>query len=402
MSRLAKLLPRSLQPRLEQLRRDVRTVVADLRGQRAPTWAARSGARYPSATATAIATREVVVTEVIRETADAISMILSDPGGGPLPPVRPGQFFTVLVPVPGEPPLRRAYSASGDCRDLQRVRLTVKRVAKGRASNWLVEHAHAGMHLRVLGPSGEFGVRPRLSEPGSTPRKLVMIAGGSGITPMMAILHTLPELEPQAEFALIYGNRSELDIVFRSELATLAARHGDRLTMVHALEQPGHLGRLDEPTLLTILETLALADRSDCEFLICGPTPMMLAARAALHRRGVSDERIHQENFFQSHPGSRDTRAPIREPIPVTLVLGIREVGLVVQPGQTLLEAGLAAGLAMPYSCAMGGCAACKVQVERGEVAMQEPNCLGVRERSEGFVLACIGSPTCASRIRVN
>jgi ring-1,2-phenylacetyl-CoA epoxidase subunit PaaE len=84
------------------------------------------------------------------------------------------------------------------------------------------------------------------------------------------------------------------------------------------------------------------------------------------------------------------------------VVLRGREVGLVVQPDQTLLEAGLAACLPMSYSCAMGGCAACKVRVEHGEVVMREPNCLGPRERDEGFVLACIGNPTRPSRIRVS
>ncbi|MFV8749840.1 2Fe-2S iron-sulfur cluster-binding protein [Nannocystaceae bacterium ST9] len=400
MSRLAKLVPRSLQPRIDQLRRDVRTLVADLRGERAPTWIGRSGARYP--TSAALATRECEVVELVRETADAISLVLRDASGAEWPRVRPGQFFTVLVPLPGEPALRRAYSASGDCRDRSRVRLTIKRVAEGRASNWLIEHAELGMRLRVLGPSGEFGVEP---DPEAAPRKLIMIAGGSGITPMMAILHTLPELEPRAELALIDGNRSAPDIVFAAELAALAARHADRLTIVHALEQPpegwtGHVGRLDEPTLQAILAELALADDPECEFMICGPAGMMEAARAALHQRGIDDERIHREDFFQPHLRS-DARVQVRDPQPVTLVIDGREIGVVVQPGQTLLEAGLAAGLAMPYSCAMGGCAACKVQLERGEVVMQEPNCLGASERAAGFVLACIGSPTRACRVRV-
>jgi ring-1,2-phenylacetyl-CoA epoxidase subunit PaaE len=402
VSRLAKLVPRSLQPRFEQLRRDVRTVVADLRGEKPPTWSSRSGDRYP--TSASLATRECEVVEVVRETDDAISLILRDAGGAPLPEVRPGQFFTLLVPVPGEPlPLRRAYSASGDCREREHVRVTIKRVAGGRASNWLVDHARAGMRLSVLGPSGEFGVA---SKPELEPRKLVMIAGGSGITPMMAILRTLPATEPNAEIVLIYGNRREVDIVFQAELSRLASELGERLRLVHALEQApegwtGCVGRLDRASLQAILDDLALTDEARREFLLCGPSAMMEAARATLHARGVDDRRIRQETFFQPQLRS-DVRVQVREPQPVTLVLGAREVGLVVQPGQTLLEAGLAAGLAMPYSCAMGGCAACKVRLEHGEVVMREPNCLGPRERADAFVLACIGSPTRPSRIRVS
>lgn len=397
MSRLAKLLPRSLQPRIEQLRRDVRTVLDDLRGQRAPTWLPRSGVRYRNSIA--FAGRQCEVVEVVRETDDALSLILRDAEGGSFPRVRPGQFFTILVPVPNQPvALRRAYSASGDCRECERVRLTIKRVEGGRASNWLVDQACVGLRLGVLGPSGEFGVEP---DPQASPRKLVMIAAGSGVTPMMAILHTLLAVEPEAELALIYGNRREPDIMFRRELAALAERHADRLTLTLALTQPptdwsGPVGRLDESNLPAIFDQLAIVDDPQTEFLLCGPAGMMTAARAALHGRGVADQRIRQESFLQPQQGVQ-----VREPQPITIVIDEREVGVVVQPGQTVLEAGLAAGLAMPYSCTSGGCAACKVTVEHGEVIMQEPNCLGPSDRAAGLVLACIGSPTCPSRIRV-
>lgn len=399
MSRLAKLLPRALQPRLDQIRRDLHSVVADLRGQRAPTWRPSSGARYPSPTP--LATRTCEVVELVHETADAISLILRDPSGAELPALRPGQFFTLLVPMPGERPLRRAYSISSDCRDRSRVRVTIKRVAGGQASNFLVDHARVGMTLELLGPSGEFGVAP---DPEAAPRKLVLIAGGSGITPMAAILHTLPAIEPAAELALVYGNRSESDVVFARELADLRERHAGRLTIVHALEQPpegftGVVGRLDAPTLAGILDALPLAADPTCEFLLCGPAPMLAAANTLLRERGVDSARIREEVFLQPHLRSDAPRS--REAQPITIVSRGRELGLVVQPGQTLLEAGLAAGLDMPYSCTMGGCAACRVELERGAVTMSEPNCLSAGEREAGYVLACIASPTQPCKVRV-
>jgi ferredoxin-NADP reductase len=399
MSRLAQLLPRSLQPRLEQIRRDLRTVVADLRGDRPPSYRPRSThTRYVGATQLATRTGEVV--EVVRETADAISLVLRDASGGEFPPLRPGQFLTLLVPVAGDRPLRRAYSISSDCRDRSRVRVTIKRVAGGRASNYLVDHAQVGMRLELLGPSGEFGVVPDAS----AHRKLVLIAGGSGITPMMAILHTLAELEPHSELVLVVGNRGVDDIVFARELEQLAARHAPRVAIVHALEQPppdwtGVVGRLDAPTLDGILTTLPIAAAPACEFLLCGPAPLLAAAKTLLRERGIPDARVHEEVFLQPH--LRDDQQRTSAPQPLTLVQRERELGLVVQPGQTLLEAGLAAGLAMPYSCTMGGCGACRVQLERGAVVMSEPNCLSEREREAGEVLACIASPTQPCKVRV-
>jgi len=99
---------------------------------------------------------------------------------------------------------------------------------------------------------------------------------------------------------------------------------------------------------------------------------------------------------------------------PVAMQLKLRRLGaaggsqaavsdhaLVVKPGETLLEAGLAAGVAMPFSCAMGGCGACKGRLTQGEVVMSEPNCLSSAERAAGCVLPCIARPTGAVRVEI-
>ncbi|PRP91048.1 3-ketosteroid-9-alpha-hydroxylase reductase subunit [Enhygromyxa salina] len=390
-----KLVPRVLEPRVGQLRRDLRVVLANLRGERAPAWLARDGSRYAGAPA-GLATRELEISEVIRETADAVSLVLRDPSGASLPPIRPGQFFTLLVELDGET-LRRAYSVSSDCSIRDRFSVTIKRVPDGRVSTYLNDHAAPGMRLRALGPSGEFAREPA--------RKLVLIAGGSGVTPMMALLRTLLTREPQRELALIYANRSQADVIFADALARLAVEHGPRLAVLHALEQPppswsGAVGRCTGPTLAGMLDDTPLASDPDSEFLLCGPTPMMDGARELLGARGVAAARIHSESFLAPQLQAK-AAAKVRAPQAVTIVTAQREVGVVVQPGQTLLEAGLAAGLDMPYSCAMGGCAACKVELERGEVIMREPNCLGPTEREAGQVLACVACPSAPCRVRV-
>jgi ferredoxin-NADP reductase len=388
-----------LEPRVVQLRRDLEAVIAKFRGERAPTWLARDGSRYPSdSPAKRLATRELEIVEVVRETDSAVSLILRDANGQPLPIVRPGQFFTLLIETPlgglieheGET-LRRAYSVSSDCRERERVRLTIKRVADGRVSNYLNDEARPGLRLRALGPSGEFGCAP---EPARTqPRKLVLIAGGSGITPMMALMHTLLPSEPSCEIALIYANRSAAQVIFADELRELEAEHAGRLRVQQTLEHP-----CDHPTLGRLLDAEALARAADVEFMLCGPAPMMAIARELLSERGVASTRIHSENFLA--PRLADT-TKLRSPQAITVVIGGREIGVVVQPGQSILEAGLAAGLAMPYSCAMGGCAACKVKLERGAVLMREPNCLAASERASGYVLACVANPTEPCRVRV-
>jgi ferredoxin-NADP reductase len=229
---------------------------------------------------------------------------------------------------------------------------------------------------------------------------------------MMALLRTLLPLERDCEIALIYANRSAKDVIFASALAQLQAEYGPRLT-VHALlehapddgEQwsagQGHwVGRGDVPTLARVLDQLALALDPAAQFLLCGPAPMMAAARELLHARAVPAERVHAENFLAPRLQA-DATAKLRAPQALTIVTPRREYAVVVQPGQTLLEAGLAAGVDMPYSCAMGGCAACKVELVSGEVIQREPNCLAAGERERGQVLACVANPTTACRVRL-
>jgi ring-1,2-phenylacetyl-CoA epoxidase subunit PaaE len=392
---LSRLIPRTFEPRVGQWRRDLLSVLAGLRGERAPAWLPRDGSRYADARVTGLVTRELEVAAFTHETQDAITLSLRDPSGEPLPAIRPGQFFTLLVELDGVS-LRRAYSVSSDCRSRERFDVTIKRVEGGHASSWLHTHATVGMRIRVLGPSGEFA---RVAA-----RKLVLIAGGSGITPMMALLRTALPSEHDREIVLIYANRSPRDVIFAEALGALEAEHHPRLRIHHVLEQPppewsGGVGRADKQTLARMLDAIPLARESDAEFLLCGPAPMMAGARELLHEREIPEARVHSESFVA--PNLRaDAQARLRSQA-LTIVADGRETGLVVAPGQTVLEAGLAAGLALPYSCAMGGCGACKIVLERGEVIMREPNCLGEREREAGLVLACVANPTSPCRLSV-
>jgi ring-1,2-phenylacetyl-CoA epoxidase subunit PaaE len=125
----------------------------------------------------------------------------------------------------------------------------------------------------------------------------------------------------------------------------------------------------------------------------------MAGARELLHEREIPAARVHSESFIAPHLRAEAQAQLHRQTL--TIIAAGRETGLVVEPGQTVLEAGLAVGLALPYSCAMGGCGACKLELERGEVIMREPNCLTERERERGMVLACIANPIHPCRLRV-
>jgi ferredoxin-NADP reductase len=371
-----------------QLGRDLRALGDGLRGvhpsplierpRRAPIAASVAASAERSA-------RALRIEEVRRESADAVSLVLADPTGASLP-CRPGQFFTLLVDVGGER-LRRAYSASWIDPDGTRVAVTIKRVAGGRVSNHLNDTARAGDLLSVLGPSGEFVVADTAG-----PRHLVLIGAGSGITPLVAIARDRAG-EAGSRVSLIYGNRTPAAILFAAELDALAA--SGALTVHHVLEEPGDVaarrGRLDEDALAAELAVLADADGRPAEYFVCGPAPVMDAARAVLVRRGVPPSRIREERF--ASPTSAARSADGRPQLVTVRRPGQAGQPVLVAPGATILDAGLAAGVAMPFSCAMGGCGACAVRLVDGEVDVDEPSCLTADERARGVVLACVARP---------
>jgi ring-1,2-phenylacetyl-CoA epoxidase subunit PaaE len=408
---LATILPRPVAERVDALRRDVRTVTRSLRGEPpvvvTPLRPAPTDERAPRASGAApvaksIEPRALRVLSVIDETADARSFVLEDPRGATLAWVA-GQFVTVLVTIDGVTH-RRAYSISSGIDELPRVRITVKRVANGLVSNHLNDHVRAGDTLTVLGPSGAFTLEEAAASlpDRALPERLWMFAGGSGITPVYALARAALAANPWTRVTLVYANRSEQSVIFRDALDALAREYSHRLEVLSVLEHTPtdvrHVGRLDRAMADRVCDDLALPADALC--FLCGPEPMMDAVRAALLARGVDRARVREERF--SAPQRRaETDAPSQGGHALTILYRGRSVQVRTAPGQTVLEAGLAAGVDMPFSCTMGGCGACKVSLASGSVEMEEPNCLTERERSAGAVLACVGRASADAIVEV-
>jgi len=331
--------------------------------------------------------RDLEVVRVVDETPSARSFVLRDPTGAAIDFV-PGQFLTVEVTIDGTS-LRRAYSISSLAGP--ELVVTVKRVAGGQVSNYLNNQLAVGASLRVFGPSGSF-----MADPSEVGGRLVCIAGGSGITPIMAILRAWVACGKAPEAMLIYGNRSPSEVIFGEQLANLCAT-SENLHVHHVYSEPdagwqGPTGLLDAATLGNVLEELGPIGADDL-VLSCGPAAMMDAVRVCLKARGVLPEQLREELFAKPHLRAQDPPARPSAPATVQIRVGEARQSLEVDGGQTLLEAGLDAGVAMPFSCAMGGCGACRVKLVEGEVHREAPNCLTPEERSQNYVLACIGRP---------
>jgi ring-1,2-phenylacetyl-CoA epoxidase subunit PaaE len=389
-----------------QLGRDARAVFRRVvQGKSLPPVVERpKNLRNLESAVSAFAARHVRVTKVVRETADATSYYFEELDGQEMP-FAAGQFMTVESYV-GTERLRRAYSLAGPAIPGAPRFVTVKRIADGRVSNHLNDQVKEGQLLHVLGPSGHFTLEDAerdLAEAGLGPAKhLVLIAAGSGVTPIRSLLETALETRPELRITLLYGNRSEADVIFRERLVELAGAHADRFTALHVLER-AEGNTLSATSGLLVREVIEAKlegiDAGDAIFFVCGPAPVMDAARDALLDRGVHEARIREERFQNPE---RRTAADLPTDAQLVLVRTTRgEREITVEPGRTILEAGLAGGADLPFSCAMGGCGACRVRLVSGEVSMDEPNCLSSREKSEGYVLACVGRPASACVIEV-
>lgn len=390
-------LPSALRSPYTVLRGDLRMLARELRGERTSPVVPRPARRLDRAPAIVLAPRRLEIAALTKETDEGLSISLREPSGMRLS-FEPGQFLTVHVSIDGVVH-KRAYSLSSTPSDALAT-ITIKRIEGGLVSSYLHRAFASGQlavggALEVLGPSGNF-----LAAPASLPRHLVFFAGGSGITPIASILGTVLSSEPGTRATLVYGNKRERDIFFRDRLEALASAHPDRLRVVHVLEEASPLaarvGRPDAALLEGLLDEHAILQRASgeapAEYFVCGPRPMMDAVRSVLLARGVSPSLIHEERF--QSPGVRRAASSLpTAPVAVTLKKRGQTIALTVAPNQTVLEAALASGVALPFSCSMGGCAACKCTAVEGEMEMEEPNCLTDAERAARQVLTCVGRP---------
>ena len=320
------------------------------------------------------------VKRVVRETSDAVSLVLDVPERcSARYRYQAGQFLTLRVNVDGQD-LRRCYSMSSAPLE-DDLQITVKRDPGGLVSNWLNDTVSEGIEIHAAPPEGRFCLRDTTDE-------IVAFAGGSGITPIMSLVRTAL-VSSSRRIRLLYANRSRDSVIFAEALTRLADEHADRLVVVHHIDDDS--GVVTPPVVESFVAGTGAAD-----FYICGPGPFMDTVEATVLESGIPRERVHLERF-SVEPAPADVTDSSGQTEEVVIELDHTTTTAGYRAGNTLLQTARIAGLRAPSSCETGSCGTCMARIVSGSARMLNNDALDDDEVADGWVLTCQSLPTSRS-----
>jgi ferredoxin-NADP reductase len=323
--------------------------------------------------------QQATVTRIVKETADTRTFVLA-PHEQPFA-YRAGQFCTFRVTVEGEE-LYRSYSMSSAPETDSELMTTVKRVAGGRVSNWMVDNVVEGDELTMTRAAGTFVLSP-------TSAPLLGFAGGSGVTPILSLAKSALATTDRS-VRILCADRDRASVIFDAVWDELVERYPGRLTLERHID--AEQGLLDSESV-----TKFVGSDTDADCYVCGPEGFMAVVRSAL----PEGARVLVEDF--------DASPQVKAPAPVTpksadgtggtitIHLERKKAAVSRVAGETLLESARRAGLAPPFSCEAGNCGTCMARLSEGSATMRVNDALEEDEVADGYVLTCQAVPDTAS-----
>ena len=306
-----------------------------------------------------------------------------------------GQYITLKTKINSEE-IVRSYSICSSPKSGE-LKIGVKAIPNGLFSNYALNNLNQGDELEVSPPTGRF----ILDDP-SSKNNLLGIAAGSGITPILSIIHDVLDSNPESTFILLYGNRSKKETMFSKEISELQNLHTNRFFCYNIFSQENNpnseFGRIDSSFINFSIKKHPKLKLN--KFLICGPEQLTNDSIEFLKSLGFNDNDILFELFFSSSE-EEIKQDQVKEEITAKITFDFEDFEIVVPKEMTILEAALENNIDVPYSCQGGVCSSCVGKITEGSVKMSINNVLSDGEISDGLTLACQAIPT-SKNISIN
>lgn len=335
----------------------------------------------------------LTIKEITRETPHAISVVFEVPEQ-----LQPdyrfiaGQYLNLKFIIDGKE-IRRAYSISSSPNN-QELRVAIKAVQNGVVSTYANEKMKVGDKMEVGTPEGRFTFEPKADNQ----KNYAAFAAGSGITPVMSILHSVLENEPQSTFVLIYGNKSPEETIFYKHLHELQLKYVGRLFVHYVFSQTNtidaHFGRIDKSIVNYVLNNKH-AEKDFDKFYLCGPEEMISTVSNVLKEHNIQEKDI-KFKLFSTTPNETKAENTLGGHTKISVLVDDEEFEFEMAQKQTILEAALKQGIDAPYSCQGGICSSCIARVTKGSAEMKKNSILTDKEIAEGLILTCQAHPTSA------
>lgn len=285
------------------------------------------------------------VVSVVPEATDAATLVIK-PGWGWRFDHQPGQYVGIGVAIHGRFHWRSYSLTSAPTSKRGTITIMVKAMPEGLLSQHLVRGLEPGTIVRLALPQGEFVL------PDPPPPKLLFVTGGSGVTPVMAMLRTMDRRDSLTDVVLVHSARSAHSMPFRDELHSLCHRHPGLELHEQFTHRNGHL------SLTRDLDRIC-PDWRERRTWVCGPSGMLDEAAEVWGAAGLSDS-LHQERFAASLAGGESEGGRVH--------FAASGLSADVDGATTLLQAGERAGILMPFGCRIGICHTCVVPLIGGRV----------------------------------
>ena len=332
------------------------------------------------------------IKDVKRETPNAVSVAFTVPSElQSAYEFTAGQYINLKLTLDGQE-IRRAYSICSSPNSGE-LRIAIKSVQNGHFSKFANDNLKIGDIIEVGQPEGKFTFEPNAEKQ----KNYAAFVAGSGITPVMSILKSVLENEPNSTFVLVYGNKSPEETIFHQELHDLQLKYVGRLFVhfVYSNSNSGDLfGRIDKSAVNFILNNKHKEKEFD-KFYLCGPEEMINLVSNVLKEHNVAEKDIKFE-LFSTSTAENTSVGNQSGHTKITIIVDDEETTFEMSQKQTVLEAALKQGIDAPYSCQGGICSSCLARITNGSAEMKKNSILTDGEVAEGLILTCQAHPTSA------